>query len=359
MTRTKITIMLISFLILTIIGIYSLYYAYQIPETETQIIPLWEYQHLGVYDYMAQLRPNLIYNKTTLKPGEGPVYLRITESLDFSSTYTFQSNSQANATITYSVEEYVQSTRWTRQLNTTTEITINARGTTIGIPIENVPSITVDTIQSLAAQLDQEIGLYASEYNTTILIKIQTTAETTEGTINEQFNPTLTLTFKSGTSEGDIIDIQGLENTKTGAMTQENTIHNDWVINQRYASYGLAAVALAGLAFTGLAYTKAKPTKLEKPEKYLEEIIEPYEDIIAEVTQEPTYKAPLTTMPMKSMEDLVKIADNLAKPILHIEKVGNNHVFYVIDETTLYEYTITAPIKAEKEKVYEEEEEED
>jgi hypothetical protein len=357
MKRTKITIILISFLILTIIGIYSLYYAYQIPETETQIIPLWEYQHLSVYDYTAQLKPNLIYNKTTLKPGEGPVYLRITESLDFSSTYTFQSNKQANATITYSAREYVQSTSWTKQLNTTTETTINTRGTSIGIPIDNIPSMTVNAIQSLAAQLDQEMGVYSSEYNATVTIRIQITAETTEGTINEQFNPTLTLTFKHGTAEGYIIDTQGLENTRTGAMTQENTIHNDWVINQRYESYALTLVALIGLVLSVWAYTKAKPTKLEKPEKYLEEIIEPYEDIIAEVTQEPTYKAPLTTMPMKSMEDLVKIADNLAKPILHIEKVGNNHVFYVIDETTRYEYTITAPTKAKEEKMYEEEEE--
>jgi len=357
MARTKITIILISFLILTMIGIYSLYYAYQIPETEMQIIPIWEYQHLGVYDYTAQLKPNLIYNKTTLKPGEGPIYLRITESINFSSTYTFQSNKQANANITYSVSEYVQSTTWTKQLNTTKETTINGIGTNIEIPIDKIPSISVNTIQSLAAQLDQEIGVYSSEYNATVTIKIQTTAETTEGTINEQFNPTLTLTFKRGTGEGDIINIQGLENTKNGAMTQENTIHNDWVINQRYASYGLAAVALVGLVTTVWAYTKAKPTKLEKPEKYLEEIIEPYEDIIAEVTQEPTYKAPLTTMPMKSMEDLVKIADNLAKPILHIEKVGNNHVFHVIDETTRYEYTITAPTKAKEEKMYEEEEE--
>jgi hypothetical protein len=357
MTRTKITIIVISFLILTIIGIYSLYYTYQIPDTETQTIPLCEYQQLLIYDYTAQLKPNLIYNKTTLKPGEGPVYLRITESISFSSTYTFQSNKQANANITYSVEEYVQSTTWTKQLNTTTETTINTLGTNIEIPIANIPSISVNTIQSLAAQLDQEIGVYSSEYNATVTIKIQTTAETTEGTINEQFNPTLTLTFKRGTSAGDILNIQGLENTKTGAITQENTIHNDWVINQRYASYGLTAVALVGLTSTSWAYTKTQPTKLEKPEKYLEEIIEPYEDIITEVTQEPTYNTPLTTMPMKSMEDLVKIADNLTKPILHIEKVGNNHVFYVIDGTTRYEYTITAPTKAKEEKIYKEEEE--
>lgn len=355
MTRTKITIILIAFLILAITGIYTLYHVYQIPETETQTIPLWEYQHLGIYNYTAQLKPNLVYNKTTLTPGEGPVYLRITESINFSFTYTFQSSKQANANITYSISQNIQSTKWTKQLNTTTETTISTTGNNIEIPIDTIPPISVNTIQSLAAQLDQEIGVYSSEYNATITIKIQATAQTTEGTINEQFNPTLTLTFKRGTGEGDIIDIRGIENTKTGAKTQQITIYNDWVLNQRYASYGLTAAAIIGMAFTGLLYMKAKPTKPGRPEKYLEEIIEPYEDIIAEVIQEPAYKTPLTTIQMKSMEDLVKIADNLARPIIHLEKTGNNHAFYVIDETTRYEYTITAPTKEEKMRKREEE----
>jgi len=358
MTHTKITIILISLLILVIYGISSLYYTYQIPEVETQTIPLCEYRHIGNYDYEAKLKPNIIYNKTTLKPGEGPLYLRITESLNLTFTYTFQSNKEANSTIKYSVQEYLQSPKWTKQLNTTiTETTINETGNQIEIPVNNIPPISIATLESLANQINQEIGVSTSEYNATITTKIQIIAETSEGTINELFNPTLAIAFKRGTTEGDLLIIQGLENTKTGAITQEHTIHRDWVINQRYGSYALTLVALIGLALTAWAYSKTKPTKKEKPEKYLEEIIEPYEEIIAELTQEPIQKAPITTLTMKSMEDLVKIADSLAKPILHVEKEENKHFFYVLHETTRYEYTITAPTKAKKEEMYEEEEE--
>lgn len=351
MTRSKITIILISFLLLATIGISYIFYTHQIPETETQIIPLCEYQHIGTYNYIAKLKPNIIYNnKTTLKPGEGPVYLRITEHLNITFTYTFQSNKEANATIKYSVQEYLQSPKWTKQLDTTiTETTINGTGKQIEILINNISSISIAALESLANQMNQEKGVYTSEYNATITTKIQTIAETNEGTINELFNPTLTTMFKRGTPEGDLLLILGLENTKTGAITQENTIHRDWVINQRIGSYALTMTALIGLAITTWARSKTKPTKREKPEKYLEEIIEPYEEIIAEVTREPTQKVPTTTLPMKSIEDLVKIADNLAKPILHVEKAENKQVFYVLDETTRYEYTITAPTKAKEE----------
>ena len=346
MTRTKIAIMLASFLILTLVGIYGLYSAYQIPETETQIIPLWEYKHIGIYNYTAQLKPNLIYNKTVLKPGEGPIYLRITDSINFSFTYIFQSSQQADANITYRLSEYLQSFKWTKQLYATTETTINAKGTSIEIPVNSIPPISVDNIQSIAAKLDQEIGVYSSEYNATITIEIRIKAQSTEGTINEQINPTLTLTFKRGTSEGDVIHIHGLENTETGVVTHENVIRNDWVINQRYASYGLTAAALVGLALSIWAYMKTKPPQLKKIT--LKDIIEPYEDIIAEVIQKPNYKTPLTIIQMKSMEDLVKVADSLAKPILHLKKEGNKHVFYVIDETTKYEYTITTSTKTKE-----------
>ena len=199
--------------------------------------------------------------------------------------------------------------------------------------------------------------MYTSECNVTITPKIKIRAETNEGTIDEVFNSTLAITFRRGTTEGDLIIIQGLENTRTGKITQTNTIYRDWVINQRYGSYALTLTALIGLALSTLAFIKTKPAKPEKLEKYLEDIIEPYEEIIAEVTQEPLQKAPITTLTMKSMEDLVKIADSLTKPILHVEKAENSHAFYVFDETTRYEYVVTAQTKAKKEEIYEEEEE--
>lgn len=358
MPNLKITIMLILFSVLAIIGVSYIFYTHQIPAEETQTISLLEYQHIGIYNYTANLKPNIIYNKTTLKPGEGTLYLRITEDLNITFLYTFQSDKEVNATITYSVREYLESTKWIKQLNASiTEMTINGTGEQIGIPVNNVPSLSFAALESLANQLNQEIGVYTSEYNATVITHIQILAETSVGTIYESFNPTLTIALKYGTSEGDILIVQGLENTKNGRITQENTISNDWIINQRYASYITTATAMTGLVLT-LTLIKTKPTKAGKPQKYLEEIIEPYEEIIAEVSQEPTPKTPITSVTMKSIEDLVKIADSLAKPILHIQKTENTHAFYVFDETTRYEYIITAPTKTEMEETYEEEEEE-
>ena len=45
------------------------------------------------------------------------------------------------------------------------------------------------------------------------------------------------------------------------------------------------------------------------------------------------------TIPLNSMEDLVKIADELGKPIFHQSAEGDQ-LYYVLDGTTRYQYTL-------------------
>ena len=46
---------------------------------------------------------------------------------------------------------------------------------------------------------------------------------------------------------------------------------------------------------------------------------------------------------MKSLEDLAKVAESLAKPLLHTQK-DQTHTYYVLGGPTKYEYIITVPI---------------
>ena len=66
---------------------------------------------------------------------------------------------------------------------------------------------------------------------------------------------------------------------------------------------------------------------------------------------------PTTIISMKTLEDLIKVADWLGKPVLSHQKpkssqgATSTRVFYVLDGTTRYEHTITAPsITREEEK---------
>jgi len=338
MAKMKFTALLILFALLSIASIITLCFTHQLPTEKTITKTLCAYEHRGKYDYTAKLRPNNLYNQSTLKPGEGTLYTRIIDHINITFSYTFQSTRTTNTTIEYLVKRELESPgKWAKNLEATTSNTVNFTGNTGGFT--TTLYINIIEAHELVSLIDKDIGTSSSTFNLNVKPEIYTVARTEAGAINEPLNPTLTITFKRGTAQGDIITIENLDHTKTGKITQTETIYQQWVINQRYASYTISVPTFIGLTYITWAFIKTKP---KKPEKRLEEIIAPYEEIIAEA-RELSYEGKKATVTMKTMEDLVKIAYSLDKPILHSEK-ESTHTFYVVDGPTKYEYTLTVQI---------------
>jgi hypothetical protein len=92
-------ILLIIFACSTAISVLSVYYTYQLSEAKTETTTLCVYQHTGTYDYTAELKPNLIYNKTTLTSEDNAtLYTAIVEHISLTFTYTFNSNPEPQST---------------------------------------------------------------------------------------------------------------------------------------------------------------------------------------------------------------------------------------------------------------------
>jgi hypothetical protein len=182
-------------------------------------------------------------------------------------------------------------------------------------------------------------------------------AETSAGTVEEDFAPSLKAEFKSTLDQGETISITGLEYTKTGDITKTEEIYQPWVEQQRNIYYGFATVSFFGLAVSVWFYTKNRPTKQIEAEKLIEEMIEPYEEIIVEAGQEQLSK-PVTTIATKTLEDLVKVADTTGKPIIHTYEAPDIHVFSIIDGDTQYKFSTTISIEQKRKEVVEEEEDE-
>lgn len=349
MRRTTILVLTFVFALLCLFSIIGVYFAHQLPTEEKEIVTLCAYEHKGQYDYIAQLKPNNLYNQTTLKPGEGILYIRITELVNITFTYTFDCSVPANITLRHSFNMYLESPRWPkRSLAINPLVTLDfSETTTAQFPI--IQSLNVTALDELKNLIDKDTGTYTSEYSLILQPNINVTAHTTAGEINEQFTPVMTMNFRYRTPEGDYIAIEGLTHTQQGSIQQTETIYHPEVMSQRYMSYVLSIVFISALIGTTLAYVKAKPEKPTKPEKPIEEIIAPYEEMIFELAEEP-HKTPETiTVKTKSLDDLVSIADGLAKPILYLKKTPSKpgektaHIFCVLDGSVRYEYEITEP----------------
>ena len=356
--RHTITILFISFILLSIISLLFLYYAHTNPIETTLVTSSYMYGYQGIYDYIAALKPNTIYdNKTSLRPDEGIIYRKITDHINVNFTYLFEGDLMANFTIRYSLHEYVQTTSWEKQINELPQEILESSGDSLNFSINNIPPIYPSSIQQIVNKINEDTGIYASQYNLNITIEIYIEAETSAGTVNEYFLPTLKVEFKSSPDQGDTISITGMEHAKTGEITKTEKIYQAWVEQQRNISYGFSTVSFFGLAVTIWFYTKNKPSKPPEAGKLLEEMIGPYEEIIVEVGQEQLLK-PATTIAIKTLEDLIKVADTIGKPILHTYEAPETHIFRIIDDTTQYKFTTTTSTMEKKKETVEEEEDE-
>jgi hypothetical protein len=324
----KTTILLTLFIILTLISLLTVYTTHQTPTEETTTNTICTYTSTANYDYTAILEHNTIYsNITILKPNEGTLYTKITRQINLTLTYTFHATLPADTTITYSLTQTLKTATLSHQINTTTPTTTNQ--TQIQITI---PRIIKGELDPIITKLAAETGVSTSTYYSMDITPTFTiSANTTAGQINQIFTPTLTIEFKR-TDQGDITTIDDLHQTKTGAITENQTLTRQDIINQRYTSYALITISIAGLFFSTYFYIKTKPTT-EKPS--LEKLTAPYKELIAKTTQKPPETK--TTINMETLEDLAKIAETLARPILHATE-AEEHTFYIIGNNTKYQY---------------------
>lgn len=325
----KTKILLTTFTILSVIAALTIYAVHQIPTEETLTQTLCTYKSKATYDYTAILQtPNTIYNnKSTLKPEDQlPIYTRITRQINLTLTYTFESSLQAEAQITYTITETLKAPAWTHQIYAVPPQTTNQ--TQIQITLPPIIKAELDQIKS---KIDAETGTTTTAYTLEITPTFTITANTSAGQIHQTFTPTLTVTFKR-TEQGETTSIEPLHQTKTGEITQSQTITHPEAINQRYMAYSLTVIALTGLALSAYFYNKTKPKTIQKP---IEKIMAPHKDLIAETAQRPPRTE--NTIEVKSLQDLAKIAEILAKPILHA-KENQEHIFYILDNNTKYLY---------------------
>ncbi|MEM3069198.1 MAG: DUF5305 family protein [Nitrososphaerales archaeon] len=328
-TRKKITALLIILSVLTLISIISTYYTYQQPIYKTTV--LGTYQHDGKYDYIAQLKPNIIYNTTTLTPkDDGILYTNIVSYINITFTYTFTSNPEpTNLTLQHQVSVQLESPgRWARNLTVIETQEILQLTDDLNFTIQVKPN----DIAQLKEKIDNETGISSTNYRINIRPTIHITANTTASTIEDTFNPQLTVAFVEDPALGRYIAIWPLK-TSIEKIIQTEQVLQPGVANLRIASIIFAIASASGLTIATGFYIKTKPKG-----KTIAKIIAPYKEIMAETTQKP----PETnmTIEMKTLEDLAKVADTLNKPILYLKEEKEN-TFYVIDGQTTYQYRIT------------------
>jgi hypothetical protein len=330
----KTMVLLALFAVLTLVAIMAVYALHQTPTQGIVLNTLCTYSSRATYDYTAMLEPNTIYqNKTTLKPNEGPIYTRITKQMILTLAYTFQASLTAEATIAYSIAENLETGALSYEIVSTSQTTTNQTQFEISLP-----PVDKNVLDGIKATIESETGASSSTYSLQIAPTFTVDANTTAGPIHQVFTPTLIIDFQH-TDQGDIITVGDLQQTQLGSITETQTTTRQDIINQQYASYVLVALSLTGLGVSARFYTRTGPTE-KKPQ--FEKLVATHKDLIIE-TQEPLNLPEQATMiNVENTEELIRIAEILAKPIVLTRTTGQTVTLTIIDQNTVYQFQTTA-----------------
>jgi hypothetical protein len=304
------------------------------------------YTGKGRFDYEVYLEPNKLYETDVLKSEASPVveppaspqtlgpgllyFPKIISSIKASFSYQFLcdrpiSEQSQEVEVTAIIEN---PENWSKSLVVVPE-TDEVGSFTISFPID------IQYFETVIDDIGQETGVRGSSYNIAIKANVYTVARTDLGTISDVYTQTLgvnleanTLTFDkelSGSKSGSIGE------AATPSASGEGSSRAPWVI-------GLV-IALLALGYFGWSQTQLRLAPLSAGEAEAARAKKKYRQMMVDVEELPGVKPTETVIPLNSLDDLMRIADDLVKPVLHQAREGR-HTYCIIDSGVRYLYVI-------------------
>jgi hypothetical protein len=214
--------------------------------------------------------------------------------------------------------------------------------------------LDINHFTEMLEAIRSETGVPAESYNLTIKADVHTIAQTDLGPIDEVFSQTLSTALGEGTLEWN----EELVESKPGSITTSQMIPNpNKYMGLTVSRVRILAPTVAGIVISLFVYLiwrrlKLKPMEVPKIDKEVRLAKKKYGERIAEATSQTPIEGE-KAISIGSMEDLIKIADELGKPVIHQAPSipEEAHAYYVFDGATRYQYVLTAGTKEQRSNV--------
>lgn len=314
---------------------YTAFAAHQTPSTIEQITPTYSYTHTGTYDYKVYLKDNSLYATDVLLPGQGTFFKKIVDHVNASYAYNFIGNKQADIQGIYKITAQVQTSLWSKNFEITPSTRFNSNSSQARF-ITDFP-INVTIYENYLAKVNEETGTTAQESTLTIQCSVSLYAHVANGTVNEEFSSSLQIPLG-----GNILEINGnLTTGKYGAIETTQTVEQPKVENQRVTYTSSSLVFLIALVLFAI-FTKSEIDPETMYAHKLKKINKKYGEWIVESKDlPPNTSSYLENITVNSFDDLIKISEELGKPIIQFTNMDDEQIFYVYDDNIQYRYILT------------------
>lgn len=333
----SITVIILLFIVTSI----YMYCEYKVPHYEEEIISLYKYNNKTSTSYNVLLKPNILYEEESL--GEGHIY--ITEFIDhIKASYHYEFNGERNADIKgdyeiiaqvegYTGEEKTYKTIWKKGFTLVPKKDIHKKDKTISIN-EDI-SIKLSKFNDFAKQVLKDAKIDSS-VKLMVVMNVNLTAKTDKGVIEEKMSPALVIPLDTS-----YFSISGnLSEEKPGTIEETKQVQLP-VNKNKVILYGIILGILFILLIFLLFFTKAKPM-IDPFEKKIKKIFKKHGDRLVALNNEIAVICE-SYSEVNSIEDLVRIADEIEKPIMYKHSLDCKEIskFYVNDDTQMYVFDLS------------------
>jgi hypothetical protein len=306
------------------------------------------YTEQGWFDYEVYLKSNMLYEEDVLRSdtvpaaepsspaqtlGPGLVYFpRIVDSIEANFSYQYLSDEPA----TNLVEEVEVTAVLEHPGMWSKSFTLVPKTSKSGPFVVDFP-VDINMFNRVTDTLRTELGLGAATYDLTIRAVVHTTGDIGSQHIDQVFTHSL-----EGQLGMTTLTLGGnLGREQPGTIVEYNTVPvaKTWV----FRGLSLAGLALAVLAllFVLVNSRQAQVVAVAGIEEEALRAKRKHKGVIVEVGELPLIEAGEKVIPIGSVDELVKTADALLKPVLHHAET-DKHTYCIIDSGVRYLYVAEA-----------------
>lgn len=326
-------------ILVVLVGIISflLYKKFKYPNFEEQKISLYKYNNKSTVNYEVFLKPNILYQKPSL--GEGEIY--ISEFVDHIKTnfnYEFSGDKETAIQGDYSIVAKVSGSIkgedkediiiWQKDFFILPKNKFKIKDKTLEIKEE--VSLKLEEYNEFAKAVT-EASKVNSSINLNLVMKINIEGSTDKGVIEETISPSITIPLNSS-----MFQISGNMNIdKPGSIEETKQVQLP-IDKKQVIIYGVIIGILLIILILLIFFTKEAAIK-DPLEKKLKVIFKKHGDRLVALNSDPI-TTNINLNQVKSIDDLVRIADEIGKPILYkySQDYKDINKFYLINEDQTY-----------------------
>jgi len=331
----RLSMLIVIFLaLLVVFSVYSVVYAQGLSTQTQSTVTVGTYAFQGTFSYVATLRPNDVYNSTTLNQGQGPLFVAITRTINVTYTCTISLGQPGNVNAETSYLVTLSGGVWNKTLSQSSQ----SNQQTGGGSAATSKSFLLNVSQTVA--LAKQIGTELQYASPSYLIQIKPTES---GTLTEAGRtvPVYFVTPMNLTIADGVITPSGTSYFHQGNITSEAIVTYGSTDTYRIVSYVALAASLVFLGMSVYYVLRIEKKKEPLATDDIGTLTRPYREVIASTTSVPPGGAQIS---MERWEDLVRVADTLGKPILEFTDKGEgfaHYVYWVLDGYSTYVYEVT------------------